>query len=214
MEELKTMMKSLIASVQGQMGNLENVDAKELGEAVDMIKDLAEAEYYCSVKKAMDESKEERENREKIDSAVAASMGTQNYYGGRYNEPHYYGQLYYDPRYENDRMYYDGRDRRRGYDGYNRGYEENGQNREVNGYINRSTMPTMARDYREGRSYMSRKGYMESKENHEDKSKQMQELERYITELGSDITDMIRDASPEEKQMLRDRLVTLSQKIS
>jgi hypothetical protein len=37
---------------------LENTDAEELGEVIDMIKDLEEAEYYHSVVKAMEESKE------------------------------------------------------------------------------------------------------------------------------------------------------------
>ena len=35
--------------------NLNTVDTRELGEAVDMIKDLAEAIYYCTVTKAMEE---------------------------------------------------------------------------------------------------------------------------------------------------------------
>ena len=41
MEELKSMKKALINCVQSQInGNLKEVDAEELGEAVDMIKDL------------------------------------------------------------------------------------------------------------------------------------------------------------------------------
>ena len=44
MERLKAMKENLMNSVQAQIsGNLDCVDAKELGEAVDMIKDLAEA---------------------------------------------------------------------------------------------------------------------------------------------------------------------------
>lgn len=35
---------------------LEGVSAAEMGEVVDMVKDLAEAKYYCSVVKAMEES--------------------------------------------------------------------------------------------------------------------------------------------------------------
>ena len=46
MEELKSMKKALINCVQSQInGNLKEVDAEELGEAVDMIKDLEEAIY-------------------------------------------------------------------------------------------------------------------------------------------------------------------------
>jgi phage anti-repressor protein len=35
------------------MCHLDKVDAKELGEAIDMIKDLAEAIYYCTITDAM-----------------------------------------------------------------------------------------------------------------------------------------------------------------
>ena len=36
------------------MGDLTSVDAKELGEAVDMIKDLSEAIYYCTITESME----------------------------------------------------------------------------------------------------------------------------------------------------------------
>lgn len=35
---------------------IENVDTKEMGEVVDIIKDLCEAEYYAKISKAMDEA--------------------------------------------------------------------------------------------------------------------------------------------------------------
>lgn len=53
MDRLKNMKDCLIAQAQSQMGNLTNVDAKELGEVIDMIKDLEEAIYYCTITKAM-----------------------------------------------------------------------------------------------------------------------------------------------------------------
>jgi len=34
---------------------LEEVDTEELGDAIDMIKDLSEAIYYCKIVEAMDE---------------------------------------------------------------------------------------------------------------------------------------------------------------
>jgi hypothetical protein len=43
---------------------------------------------------------------------------------------------------------------------------------------------------------------MESKEMHQPKEKQIHELDSYMQELTGDITEMIRDASPEERQML------------
>ena len=54
---------------------------------------------------------------------------------------------------------------------------------------------------------------MEGKEMHQPKEHQMQELEGYMSELSSDITEMIRDASPEERQMLQKKLSSLATKI-
>ena len=54
---------------------------------------------------------------------------------------------------------------------------------------------------------------MESKELHHDKSKQMQELDKYMKELTDDILEMINDATPEEKQMLSQKLRTLASKV-
>lgn len=48
-EALKTMKDQLVSCTQGQLGDLSKVDAHELGEAMDMIKDLSEAIYYCTI---------------------------------------------------------------------------------------------------------------------------------------------------------------------
>ena len=91
MDELIQMKKCLTAQVQAQMGNLRSVDAKELGEAIDMIKDLAEAIYYCTVTEAMEGKGHE---------------GGDTYY--------YTENKYVDPNYRRNmdlpvgRMYYDG----------------------------------------------------------------------------------------------------------
>ena len=65
MEKLKNMKKALIKCVESQINdNLGEVDAKELGEAVDMIKDLEEAIYYATITKAMEGGdKEEWEHK-------------------------------------------------------------------------------------------------------------------------------------------------------
>ena len=73
--------------------------------------------------------------------------------------------------------------------------------------------PMEMRDSREGRSPMSRKYYMESKSMHQDKTKQLKDLENYMQELTTDITEMIDGASSEEKQLLQKKLSTLSSKI-
>ena len=43
MERLKQMKEMLISCVQGQLSDLQNANTEELGEAIDMIKDLSEA---------------------------------------------------------------------------------------------------------------------------------------------------------------------------
>lgn len=148
MERLKTIKDVLIAQVQSQLGNLQQVDANELGEVVDMIKDIEEAIYYCTITKAMEQSEKE------IKKDIPYSQ-----------------------------------------------YRE-------------QEMPIEFRDYREGNSPKQRKMYMESKELHKDKETQMKELERYMQELTSDIIDMIKDATPEEKQLLQKKISTLAAKIS
>ena len=70
MEQLKSMKECLMSCAQSQMSNLSNVDAQELGAVIDMIKDLEEAIYYCTITKAMKES----EKKEKY------SNGNSNHY--------------------------------------------------------------------------------------------------------------------------------------
>ena len=56
MDKLKHIMHKLTELVETEVDeNLEAVDACELGEVVDMIKDLAEAIYYCTVTEAMED---------------------------------------------------------------------------------------------------------------------------------------------------------------
>ena len=182
MERLKAMKNQLIAQVQTQLNDIHSADCDELGAAVDMIKDIAETEYYCSIVKAMEE-KEEEEKTERY------------YYTERYmpipyqrtldrDMDRHYGKMYYDePHMEHDRMYYE-------------------QPYEIH-----------MRDPREGKSAPRRKMYMESKEMHQPKEKSMHELDLYMQELTGDITDMIHDATPEERQLLQNKLQTLIAKI-
>ncbi|MBR4983837.1 MAG: hypothetical protein IKY94_14930 [Lachnospiraceae bacterium] len=69
-------------------------------------------------------------------------------------------------------------------------------------------------DYREGKSPMRRKMYMEAKEMHKGKEVQMKELEHYMKELSQDMTEMIQDSSPEEKSILKQKITELAGKIS
>lgn len=220
MEQLKAMKETLIAAAQGQMGNLEQVNAKELGEVIDMIKDLEEAVYYCSIVKAMDDSKEEKKDNEKAEELMSRLMtvqnsGSQSYYTPYTKMPNYI--------YEPDRMYYGGNSGTSDRGGMTSSGMGNSTPVSGNNYYGgeQGYMPPyqyppmmMTRDYREGRSGQYRKGYMEGKEQHKDKNVQLQELEKYITELGQDVTEMIRDASPEEKMLLQQKLSTLANKVN
>ena len=208
MERLKAIKEQLLGVVEGQLGgNLASVDAKELGEVVDMIKDMDEAMYYCSVVKAMEESKEEKEMINKLKEYMPQQ---QRYYGGPY--------YHMDPNYRDmdrdwGRMYYDGNGGRGGSGGMSGG---SGQNRSQSGGSRNYSdynYPMEIRDVREGRSPMSRKNYMESKELHKGTPEQMKELERYMQELSQDITEMIEDATPDEKAMLAQKLTTLASKV-
>ena len=71
--------------------------------------------------------------------------------------------------------------------------------------------PYISPEY-EGRSPMARRRYMDGKKQN-DKNMQMKELEQYTQELASDLTDMIKDASPEEKQLLQQKISLLASKI-
>lgn len=98
-------------------------------------------------------------------------------------------------------------------DGQRRGYEDGYRDGESRGRSQGGN-----RDRREGRSGQSRRSYMETKEMNkgntpQEKQEKMKELEKYMGELGSDITEMISDASNEEKTMLKSKLQTLVQKI-
>lgn len=105
--------------------------------------------------------------------------------------------------------------------GYSDGYNEGNRKGYEDGYRDgesRGRSQGGRRDGREGRSGQSRRSYMEAKEMNkgntpQEKQEKMKELEKYMGELGSDITEMISDASNEEKTMLKSKLQTLVQKI-
>lgn len=106
-------------------------------------------------------------------------------------------------------------------DGQTKGFDEGQRRGYEDGYRDgesRGRSQGGRRDGREGRSGQSRRSYMETKEMNkgntpQEKQEKMKELEKYMGELGSDITEMISDASNEEKTMLKSKLQTLVQKI-
>lgn len=203
-EALKTMKEQLMSCVQGQLGDLSKVDAHELGEAVDMIKDLAEAIYYCTITEAMEKS--EQKNGETVRTvnyytSPIYAKSTPNMMESDYRMMERNGGYMYYPTGPNG-------DTTHGGNMDSVGMLGNG-GRVVNYYTN----PNMMRDPRQGRSPMRRRMYMEGKEAHNDTNSQLRELEAYLQELSQDITEMIKDASPEERATLHQKMSTLADKI-
>lgn len=197
---------------------VENVDTKEMGEVVDIIKDLCEAEYYAKISKAMDE----------------AEYGEDYDYKGAYDE--------------NSRKGYRGqpRDSRGRYMSRRRGYDEPMGDYEMTPEMYRMYSPEYYRDMdrMDGKLYYTsnsssgnmsnqggsmggqqtsrtenaRRGYVEAKEMHkgnsaEDKETKRKELDKWMTEFSSDVKQMVGEMSPEEKTVLKAKLQNLHSSI-
>lgn len=131
---------------------------------------------------------------------------------------------YPDRRYYDHYRYANGRFAPKGKGTYRRGYEEPPY---MHMYPEAEHMRDMDRDY--GKMYytepMSESGYDRAKRNYtetkemhksntaEDKEMKMKSLDMYMKELSSDITSMIEDMTPEEKNLLRNKMSTLVSKI-
>lgn len=189
-EAMKQMKTNIIHCVEAQMDNLKDVNTKQLGEAIDMIKDLSEAIYYCTITQSMQKAEEEKPEVRNI------NYYTPMYYpgggqGGNGGGSQGGGTRYYTPRMPDEYMNYGMMPD----DGYYRRWQ------------------IAERNPKEGRSPVRRRMYMEGKEQHKDMPSQMHELEAYLQELSSDVTEMMKDASPEEKNTLRQKLNMLTNKI-
>lgn len=213
-ERLKHIQGILLGVVEGQMYNLEEVDAKELGEVVDIIKDIDEAIYYCTVTKAMEEGKEHEEKESKYYTPMYYTPTHQNgrmmYYedrNGSWNNSHHAEMNGSEAK---DRRYYNGN----GTSGGNGASSSSGNASNSSSQYSEKEFPHAFQDVREGKSPRSRRMYMEAKETKQDKSTQMRELERYMQELAQDIIEMVEDSSPEEKQYMSKKVSALATKLS
>jgi hypothetical protein len=201
-ETLKTMKEQLMSCIQGQMGDLKHTDTKELGEAIDMVKDLSEAIYYCTITESM----------EKADDKEGGGQQVQPMNVNYYTTPMWDDKTtpYRDMERMGGRMYYP-----MNYPGDGVHYAMDGGSRGNSGGSSYYTEwpDTMMRDPREVRAGQRRRMYMEGKEKHNDKNAQLRELEAYLQELSGDVAEMIKDASPEEKTTLRQKMTKLAEKI-
>lgn len=217
-KRLNHLKEKLVYAVEGQLANIDTADTKELGEVIDMIKDLEEAVYYCTITKSMEEASKEKEKgqRPEVYYYTEKYLPMEPYMPQRGTMPPYYRDMDKPM----GRMYYD--------EGGNMGNANGGQGGNGGGtrsYYDRYRMDMMGmepaekmmmqkqRDEREGRAPERRRTYMEGKEMKKDKVHQMQELNKYMQELASDMAEMIEDASPEEKQLLHQKITELAGKI-
>lgn len=182
-----------------------------IGDVVDMIKDLSEAEYYAKITKTMDES----------DPEEVLEMFERYGDGGRRYYDHY--------------RYANGRFAPKGSGTYRRGYDEPPYyHMTPERYHEMEDMRDMDRD-KHGRMYYTepsdnnmhmnesnydrtKRNYTETKELHksntpEDKEHNMKSLETYMAELARDVSGMVNDMSPEEKALAKTKLTALVNKI-
>lgn len=187
---------------------IENIDPCEMGQVTDMMKDLAEAMYYRTLMKAMEES------------SADETMEMFEQFGG--------GRRFYDNyRYANGRFAPKGRGTRRGYDEppYFHMTPEMYHGMEHDRDIDRNygrmyyTEPTESgMNMTESGYDKAKRHYTETKEMHkantaEDKEHKMKSLENYMKELSGDITELLTDMTAEERTMLKSKLSTLVSKM-
>ena len=193
MERLKSIKSTLVSLVETQLGDVEHTDAKELGEVVDMIKDLEEAMYYCAIVEAMEKSKEEGEDGR-------SRMGYTDHF------PH--GEYNWDTMDWRPYFYYtqSGRGSANQYGGSNSGststrmgYSEDGMSNNQGG--SGSSGQTA---YYGGPTYY----YTENK------PMSINDVSKYLSELKDNLPHMMEKASPEDKKMISEKLQQINTKVN
>jgi hypothetical protein len=187
---------------------IENIDPCEMGQVTDMMKDLAEAMYYRTLMKSMEESSAD-ETMEMFER-----LGD--------------GRRFYDNyRYSNGRFAPKGRGTRRGYDEppyfhmtpeMYRGMEHDRDIDRNYGRMYYTEPATSGMNMTESGYDKAKRHYTETKEMHkantaEDKEHKMKSLENYMKELSGDITELLIDMTAEERTMLKSNLSTLVSKM-
>lgn len=198
-EALKEMKNNVMKCVESEMTHLHDVNTKELGEAIDIIKDLSEAIYYCTITESMQKTDKEQ---------MPSQIRTVNYY----TSPMYYPNRNSSNNSSSSnntgsnnssRNYYTPQNHHEEYSSYGIIPDED--------YYRRWEISE--KNPKEGKSPVHRRLYMEGKEQHKDIPSQMKELEVYLQELSSDVTEMMKDASQEEKNTLRQKMTNIINKI-
>lgn len=208
-ERIHKMVECLTEKTLSELDKgIENVNVEEMSEAVDMIKDLCEAEYRAVIVKSMKKADEEEEE---YDKELLRSLKTE------YGEEN--GRRFYD-----HYRYADGRFAPKGKGTYRRGYEEPPY---MHMYPEAEHMRDMDRDY--GKMYYTepmnesgydraKRNYTETKEMHsgttpEDKEQRMKALDKYIKTVTNEIIKIVSDnATTEEKSLIKNNMNNLMSK--
>lgn len=208
-ERIHKMIECLTEKSLCELDNgIENVNTDEMGKAVDMIKDLCEAEYKAVIVKSMKKADEEEEEYNKeIIRALKDEYGEES--GRRYyDEYRYKTSGRYAPK---GRGAYVGR---RGFDEPPYWHREPEYERDMDREDGRMyfTEP-MESDYDKAKRMYTETKAIHNSNSTEDKEHKMKALEKYMQELGIDISDMLNGMTEEEKDMMRTKLSTLVSKI-
>lgn len=211
-ERIHKMIECLTEKALGELDKgVENVNTEEMGEAVDMIKDLCEAEYKAVIVKSMKKADEEEEeyNKELL-RTLKAEYGEE---GGRryYDEYRYKTTGRYAPK---GKGTYVGR---RGYEEppYYHMYPERDMDREYGRMY--YTEPTATHTSESGYD-RAKRNYTEVKEMHsgttpEDKEQRMKALDKYIKTVTNEIIKIVSDnATTEEKSLIKNNMNNLMSK--
>jgi hypothetical protein len=211
-ERIHKMIECLTEKALGELDKgVENVNTEEMGEAVDMIKDLCEAEYKAVIVKSMKKADEEEEeyNKELL-RTLKAEYGEE---GGRryYDEYRYKTTGRYAPK---GKGTYVGR---RGYEEppYMHMYPERDMDREYGRMY--YTEPTATHTSESGYD-RAKRNYTEVKEMHsgttpEDKEQRMKALDKYIKTVTNEIIKIVSDnATTEEKSLIKNNMNNLMSK--
>lgn len=230
LEDMAEYGKEMISCATGSG----NVNLDDAGKIIDIVKDLAEAEYHALIAKEMRKAHEEEEAEEKYilrmlkeehgmseedsrrfydawrykSSGRFAPRGKGERYGRRgYEEPPY---MHIPEDYRMDLADYKGKtaEEMRDMDRHTKG---------VMYYTEPVRMDGMKHE--ESRYEKAKRGYQETKAMHkgntpEDKQLTMREAEKMLNVVFDEIDEMLEDATPEMKNMVKTKGMTRFQKIS
>lgn len=185
-EQLLSMLE--IESMKG----LENVDAEEMGKVVDMVKDLGEAKYYCSIVLAMDEEQGE-------------TMGYNNrrYASGRF-APKGRGSMGYEPMHEPMETYgmgYSGGGSQGGSQGGS-GYSQGGQGGRGMGYGSAYSR------YQQARMGYTQTGDKTAKKGMDDAANE------HMREVTDSMRDIWQEADQPQRVQLKNSLMRLMNELN